>query len=257
MKRKTLAIPVRSVDYSDSSQVVSFFTRDHGLLDGLAKGAHREKNSFQGPFDLSVLYEVVFIERRSAGLAIITEAALLDGLRGLRRRWEAYAGSCHLLEFIRAVVMPGDPAPQLFDLALETLRTLGTDGAGGPEGPLARFDVRALHLLGLLPPVDACVGCGREWPGGGRSVYFSPRAGGILCRACRAQRTPSGGATLPAAAVELLQRFAGEEEEIPWGSEDAVRWEAIGPPVARVVADLRTNLLERELVLLKSLRALS
>lgn len=257
MKKKTLAIPVRSVDYSDSSQVVSFFTRDHGLLDGLAKGAHREKNSFQGPFDLAVLYEIVFIERRSAGLAIITEAALLDGLRGLRKRWEAYAGSCHLLEFIRAVAMPGDAAPELFDLALETLRTLGAAEAGAPEGPLARFDVRALRLLGLLPPVDACVACGREWPGGGRAVYFSPRAGGILCRACRTERAPVGGATLPAAAVELLQRFAEEEDDVPWGSEVAMRWEALGPPVARVIADLRTNLLERELILLKSLRALS
>jgi DNA repair protein RecO (recombination protein O) len=216
MKRKTLAIPVRSVDYSDSSQVVSFFTRDHGILDGLAKGAHREKNSFQGPFDLAVLYEVVFIERRSAGLAIITEAALLDGLRGLRRRWKEYAGACHLLEFIRAVAMPGDAAPQLFDLALETLRTLAAPGAGGPEGLLARFDVRALRLLGLLPPVDACVGCGREWPGGGRSVYFSPRAGGILCRACRGA-DDLGEPRFPAAAVELLSA-SPEGRGVPWGA---------------------------------------
>jgi DNA repair protein RecO (recombination protein O) len=257
MKKKTLAIPVRLVDYSDSSQVVSFFTRDHGLLDGIAKGAHREKNPFQGPFDLAVLYEVLFIERRSAGLAIITDGSVIDGLRGLRRRWGAFAGSCHLLEFLRAVAMPGDAAPELFDLALETLRVLASPEAGRPEGPLARFDVRALRVLGLLAPVDACVGCGRPWPGGDRAVHFSPRAGGILCRACRAGRAPAGGATLPAAAVALLQRFAGDDETCPWGGDVAVQWDALGPPVARVIADLRTTLLDRELVLLKSLRSCS
>jgi DNA repair protein RecO (recombination protein O) len=258
MKRKTLAIPVRLVDYSDSSQVVSFFTRDHGLLEGIAKGAHREKNAFQGPFDLAVLYEVVFIERRSAGLAIITEGAVLDGLRGLRRRWDGFAGSCHLLEFLRAVAMPGDAAPELFDLSLETLRLLAGAEAGRPEGPLARFDVRALGLLGLLPPVDACVACGREWPGGGRAVHFSVRAGGILCRACRSGDAAAEGTTLPAAAVELLRRLARDDgEDAPWGDDVAAAWEAIGPPVARVIAGLRTRLLERDLCLLKSLRALA
>jgi DNA repair protein RecO (recombination protein O) len=252
MKKKTLAIPVRSVDFSDTSQVVSFFTREHGLVDGIAKGAHREKNPFQGPFDLAVLYEILFIERRSAGLAVITDGAVVDGLRGLRRRWGPYAGACHLLEFVRAVVMPGDPAPDLFDLALETLHLLAGSQGGPRDAALARFDVRALRLLGLLPPVDACVGCGRPWPGGDRPVHFNPRAGGILCSSCRAARHPASGAALPAAAMRLLRSLA--EDDAPWGAGAAADWEALGPPVVRAIDDLRTNLLERELVLLKSLR---
>ncbi len=108
MKQKTLAIPVRLTDYSNSSQVVSLFTADAGALDGLAKGAHRPKGSFQSPFDLAILYEVVYIERRSPGLSILTEAAVLDGYRGLRCRWERYIGATHVLEFLRAVVTQGE-----------------------------------------------------------------------------------------------------------------------------------------------------
>ena len=54
MKHRTLAIPIRCVDYSNTSQIVSMFSREEGLLEGIAKGAHRPKNSFQGPFDLAV-----------------------------------------------------------------------------------------------------------------------------------------------------------------------------------------------------------
>ena len=82
MKQKTLAIPIRLTDYSNSSQIVSLLTPDVGALDGLAKGAFRLKGSFLSPFDLAVLYEVVYVERRSSGLSILTEASVAGRLPG-------------------------------------------------------------------------------------------------------------------------------------------------------------------------------
>jgi DNA repair protein RecO (recombination protein O) len=250
MKRKTLAIPLRAIDFSDSSQVIWLFTREAGLVEGLAKGAHREKNPFQGPFDLCVLYEAVYLEARGAALALLTEAVVLDGFRGLRRRWEAHAAASHVIEFLRAVTVANDPAPELFDLTAETLEALGDSRAGGVLSLVARFDVRALRLLGLLAPLDACVVCGRQWPGGDVRVFLSPRAGGILCRRCRFERPALPGATLSGRAAGILKQLG--DDEVPgdaWGElEDS--WPEFGRPAARALAALRTHLLERELVCL-------
>lgn len=246
MKRKTLAIPIRCVDFSDSSQVVAFFTSDCGLVEGIAKGAHRAKNPFQGPFDLAVLYELVFLER-SSGLCLLTEAAVMDGFRGLRRSWSHYLGACHILEFLRLVAMPGDPDPDLFGLAWWALSSLEARGAPA-DAVASRFDVRALRLLGLLAPLDACVGCGREWPGD-RAVLVSARAGGILCARCRSEAPPAGGVSLPAPAARILRALAEDEGD---SAAEPPGWEDFGKPVSRVIDGLRTNLLERELVLLKS-----
>ncbi|HAC09503.1 MAG TPA: DNA repair protein RecO, partial [Phycisphaerales bacterium] len=46
------AVCVRHWDFSETSQTVSLFLRDHGLVRGLAKGARRERGSFSGGFDL-------------------------------------------------------------------------------------------------------------------------------------------------------------------------------------------------------------
>jgi len=239
VKRKTFAIPIRCVDYSDSSQVVSLFTSDFGLVDGIAKGAHREKNPFQGPFDLAVLHEIVFIERRS-GLCLLTEAVILDGFRGLRKAWEAYLGACRILELLRTVAMPLDPAPELFALATWALSSLEARAAPA-DAVTSRFDARALRILGLLAPLDACVGCGRSWPGD-RAVLVSARAGGILCASCRSGAGRSaGGIALPAPAARILQALAEEEET--QGEAEPAGWEDFGKPVSRALEGLRLNLL--------------
>jgi len=250
MKSKSLAIPIRCVDFSNSSQVVSFFTRERGLLEGLAKGAHRGKNPFQGPFDLAVLYEVVSLERPSAGLALLTEASVLDGFSGIRRGWERHVAASHLIEFLRTVAVPGDPCPGLFDLAVTTFRDLARADAGATGPVLTRFDLRALHALGLFAPLLECLHCGRRWSGDNRSVYFSVAERGLLCTGCRARTRQGAGQSLPGAVVRAFNRVVEDEKA------DARRGEnldILANVAARdVVTRLRTNLLERELVLLKS-----
>ena len=48
---KTLAIVLRVIDFSESSCVVTLFTRDFGKLTGLAKGARRPKGPFASDGD--------------------------------------------------------------------------------------------------------------------------------------------------------------------------------------------------------------
>ncbi len=249
MKTKSLAIPIRAVDYSESSQVVHLFTRQHGAVEGIAKGAYRERGGFQGPFDLCSLYEVVFVARRESGLVVLTESALVEGFRGLRRAWRRYVGACHVLEFLRAAGTAWAPDPELFDLAVETLR--GIERAEGWRVDLetARFDALALRLLGLLPPLSACVQCGRPWPGGGRAAFLSPGAGGILCGACRAD-SAHGAVRLPSSVVRALLALSDFESS----PEEAARaWEECGGMVQPVLARLRDHLLEREFTALKVL----
>jgi DNA repair protein RecO (recombination protein O) len=245
---KEFGIPIRCVDYSNSSQIVTIFSRREGLVEGIAKGSQRLKSAFQGPFDLAVLYEVLFVRRARSGLVVFTESTVLEGFRGVRRDWHRYLATVHLIELLRVVTVAGEAETRLFDLTLDTLAALDGAEPTGCEWSAAAFDARALAAIGLLSPLDACVERGARRPPGSTALFISPGARGVLCRRCRAAGGSAGGVTLASPAVRALEQLAGWEP----GPPDAAAWERHRRPVLRVLGALRTNLLERELVLLKS-----
>jgi len=258
VKRKTLAIPVRLVNFSDTSQVLTLFTRDQGLVEAIAKGAHREKNAFQGPFDLAVLSEIVYAERApDRGLAILVEASVVDGFRGMRGSWRSWAGAAFVLEYLRVVGTRGESAAELFDLARRTLSRLArlSDPAGraeAVEAVVSVFEARALRILGFSAPVVACAGCGRRWSRSERPVFFSPGHGGILCGRCREREPDRRGLAVPGAVVRTLDALAGAPPERE--DEAAAAIDAFLLPSLRRLLDLqRTFALERELGMLKFL----
>ena len=63
----TRALVLRRTDWSETSQIVTVDTRDHGIVDLLAKGSRRmarPSSSFAEPLDLAGWYDVVYRPRR-------------------------------------------------------------------------------------------------------------------------------------------------------------------------------------------------
>src|SRR3954454_4295731 len=59
-------ICLRVTDFSETSQIVAMFTRHHGLVPLIAKGAKRasKKSVMSGPLDLLTAGQVVFVPAR-------------------------------------------------------------------------------------------------------------------------------------------------------------------------------------------------
>ena len=79
---KSSAIVLRLVEFSETSLIVTLFTRDFGKVTALAKGARRPKGPFEAALDLLSLTRIVFL-RKSAGRVIIIILASLTALGGL------------------------------------------------------------------------------------------------------------------------------------------------------------------------------
>ncbi len=72
MLTKDTAICIRAVDYSETSQIVTFFTRETGKINAIAKGSKGPKSAFDGPIELFASGKIVFVQK-SERLAILTE----------------------------------------------------------------------------------------------------------------------------------------------------------------------------------------
>jgi DNA repair protein RecO (recombination protein O) len=184
---KDQAIVVRRLDYSETSQVLAFFTRGGGLQRLLAKGVKRgTKKKFATGIDLLERGEVAYLPARrdGGGLGTLTEWRQREihmGLRSDLRR--LYAGQ-YAAEVTAAMTEEGDPHPELYEAFAGLLGDLN-DADRGAAGLslLVGYQRQLLRSAGLWPDLTRCVMCDKPAPAG-RAAYFSAHQGGLVCRAC-------------------------------------------------------------------------
>lgn len=191
--RKSAALTIGRSDYRETSQIVTFYSREFGKLRTLAKGSKRPKNKFDGPFDLLTYGEIVFIYKPVNRLQILTECKVRDNFAGLRRDYKRIQSAMYLAEFLDQMTEVEDKYPDLFDLSIETLQELA-EGSVATNLLMISFSARALKYLGYMPVISHCIRCESPEvtsPIGSRSavgkgeVTFSLKRGGVVCPECQ------------------------------------------------------------------------
>src|SRR3989338_7820243 len=152
---KTQAVALKKGDYSNSSQIVAFYTRDYGKVRALAKGSKRIEKKSRGPVDLFSYMEIIFIQKESTGLHLLTEWESLRDFPAFRKDVERFYAACHVVQLACELTEEGDSNEPLFDLILETLQRLSLTRY--TEVVLRAFELQALKLLGYLPQLEECV----------------------------------------------------------------------------------------------------
>lgn len=182
---KDIAIVLRRLDYSESSQVLAFFTRGHGQRRLIAKGIKRgTKKKFSTGIDLLERGELVFWHKihSESGLDNLTEWRQTDLHVGLRERLDRWYAGQYAAEVTAGMTQESDPHPRLFDALAESLGALSVAEDVLPT--LVSYQREVLVSAGLWPDLTRCVICDRAAPPG-RPGYFSAQQGGLICRTCQ------------------------------------------------------------------------
>lgn len=179
------AVVLRLSDYSESSQIVTLFTHEAGLIRLIAKGVRRTTKSRPAVgLDLLELGEAEFAAARGeAGLGILAEWRQTDSFLPLRSDLPRLLSGLYAVELSAATTQEHDPHPELFDALVAHLREL-SDGVADPIAAVVRFQAALLKSIGYAPQLRECVGCGKK-RSPGSPAWFSSHAGGLLCRNCQ------------------------------------------------------------------------
>jgi DNA repair protein RecO (recombination protein O) len=191
MQTKDTAICLRAVNYSETSQVVTLFTRDHGKVAAMARGSRRAKSSFDGAIEVFSFGEVMLIIKDSGGqLAMLTEFEPQPRFRGFQRNLTMLNAALFGVELTERFLEDHDPHPELFDKFQKFLETLQeTNAESKILAWLILYQLRLLEETGLCLMLDACVNCSGaiDQDGVGMAhptIYFSSNHNGLLCSNC-------------------------------------------------------------------------
>ena len=142
---KTEAVVIRQADFSESSRVVTFFTRDWGKISTVAKGGRRLKGPFEAALDLLTVCRIVFIRKLSTSLDILTEAQLVSRFRPNGRDLVSLYGGYYVAELLSNLTEEYDPHPNLYDQTAQTLSHLAEDP--NPRESNLRFELNLLREI--------------------------------------------------------------------------------------------------------------
>jgi DNA repair protein RecO (recombination protein O) len=197
MLTKDTAICIRALDYSETSQILTLFTRATGKIGVIAKGSKRPKSAFDGPIEVFSYGEIVFSDSSDRSdssrekLATLTEfqqkpsfTCTADNL---------FALNCCLFgaELVNGLTNEYDPHLELFDSFLRFLQNASERRATSDErrdllSLLTLFQLTLLREIGLMPILNACANCKTRYERRATSdeFYFSSSANGLICKDC-------------------------------------------------------------------------
>jgi len=179
----TDALILRTVDFSETSRIVTLYTRQFGKIEALAKGGRRLKGPFESSLDILARTAVTFIQKRGDALDLLTESKLIRRFHVRSSNLAGTLGGYYVAELMNAFTAVNDPMPSLYDLTVKVLKQL-------EEGTfvmrtLIRFEGRLLQLIGHLPSLQHCVECGASVPREQNTrIVFGILDGGVLCPDC-------------------------------------------------------------------------
>ena len=189
MLTKDHAICIRTVDYSETSQIVTFFARASGKIGAIAKGSKRPKSSFDGPIEMLSCGRIVFAASSKDKLATLTEFESAAAAGPVLLRQNLFNLNCCLFgaELVNLLTDEHDPHPKLFDSFLDFLHN--AENAREKCEMLALlilFQLALLKEVGLGPILAYCVNCKTTYDIQHTTyeLYFSSSANGLICRNC-------------------------------------------------------------------------
>ncbi len=134
---KATALVVRTSDWSESSRIVTLWTRELGKVRALAKGGRRLRSNFEVALDLLSVCSIVLI-RKNSGLELLTEARVEERFPGLRSDLNALNTGYYIAELLGEGTQDNDPHPLLFDKTLRSVAPAASSsrGAFDPGQPI-------------------------------------------------------------------------------------------------------------------------
>ncbi len=173
------AVVLNHQDWGEADRLVTLYTRQHGKLRAVVKGARKTRSRKGG--HLQPFTHVVLQLARARGPFIITQAETISAFPSIGEDLTLTGQAAYLVELLQRFSYDEEESnPAIFRLLVESLTLL----AGGDDPWLVAryYEMRLLDYLGFRPQLQTCIQCGE--PIQPQDQFFSGNEGGVICPDC-------------------------------------------------------------------------
>lgn len=178
----TDAINLKSYNLSECDKIVVMYSKEKGLIKGVAKGCKKPKSKLGARMDMLVANSLMLYKGKN--LDTICEAKVLNTFKDSRQDMDKLFHSMYVSEIVHNFGIEGDPSSsEIYDLFYKTLEKIS--GAKDKKEVLIgviKFQLKIMQIAGFGVELDTCLCCREQILA--ENMYFSSKMGGVICEEC-------------------------------------------------------------------------
>lgn len=178
----TDAINLKAYNLSEADKIIVMYSRDKGLIRGVAKGVKKPKSKLGARMDLLVANKLMLYKGKS--LDRICQAEALNTFNKTRQNMDKIFYSMYISEIVSNFGVEDDPCSnEVYDLLYKALDRI-SNASDTVEILIAviKFQLKMMLTAGFGVELDCCLCCQEQIKD--ESMYFSSKMGGIICSKC-------------------------------------------------------------------------
>ncbi len=178
---ETESLVLKSYNLAEADRIVVFFTREHGMVRGVAKGAKRLKSRFGSTLELFSTVNLSYFQKEERELVSIQSVELTKSCFAEASSPEFLNTFSYIADLLMSFVPPHDPHETLYRMTKACL-TAASENAEDLDSIRLYFELWLLRLGGYLPDWSSCDICKRTFKAG--EVTRIQSSFHLRCRNC-------------------------------------------------------------------------
>ena len=178
----TDAINLKSYNLSESDKIIVMYSKDKGLIRGVAKGVKKPKSKLGARMDLLVANKLMLYKGKN--LDRICQADVLNTFNKTRSDMDKIFYSMYISEIVNNFGLEDDPCSnEVYDLLYKALdKIANSDTKEQILIAVLKFQLKMMQISGFGIELNNCLVCGKKIFD--EKMTFSTVSGGIICEQC-------------------------------------------------------------------------
>jgi DNA repair protein RecO (recombination protein O) len=177
----TEALVLTKIDFGDSSNIVSFFTKDYGIISAIIKGGKTAKSGKSKVINPPNHLNLVIYNKNSREVQIVSGVDIISHYPKIKEDLDKLKFAYAILELLKKLLPEHEANLKIFRGTVRILDLLENPGEP-PVVIFGRFFMFILKEIGYEIQLEKCASCGKT--NDGTDELSCNYEIGILCREC-------------------------------------------------------------------------
>jgi len=178
----TDAINLKSYNLSESDKIIVMYSKEHGIIKGVAKGVKKPKSKLGARMDSLVANKIMLYKGKN--LDTICQAESLNTFKETRQNLDKLVYSSYISEIVSIFGVEDDPSSkEIYELLYKALDRI-SNAQTKKDALIAviKFQLKMMLIAGFGLEFDSCLCCREQILD--EDMYFSIQMGGVICEEC-------------------------------------------------------------------------